>query len=327
VTAADQGERSRAVVTDLGGGVHRVTLPLPWALDHVHCYAIADDDGWTIVDAGLGTPGTLRRWEDALRELGDPAVRRVVVTHYHPDHLGGSAQLVRLVGAGEVVQGRADQQLTYDVWGPGVVPGAFEAYLLHHGMPAEDAARSAGDEGDTPVHPAEPTRLVDEGDIVEIAGEPFGVLLMPGHADGHIVLYGERSGRFFGGDVLLHEITPNVGRWEDTAPDPLGRYLETLRRIERLAPRVVYPGHRAVIEDPAARAREIVEHHGERLDVHLEALRLGARSAFDVGKHVWGGRLGFHEQRFALVEAISHLERLVAEGRAVEVEPARWAPA
>ena len=93
----------------------------------------------------------------------------------------------------EVVQGRADQRLTYDVWGPGVVPGAFEAYLLHHGMPAEDAARSAGDEGDTPVHPAEPTRLVDEGDTVEIAGEPFGVLLMPGHADGHIVLYGERQ--------------------------------------------------------------------------------------------------------------------------------------
>ena len=57
MTAADQGERSRAVVTDLGGGVHRVTLPLPWALDHVHCYAIADDDGWTIVDAGLPTFG------------------------------------------------------------------------------------------------------------------------------------------------------------------------------------------------------------------------------------------------------------------------------
>ena len=33
----------------------RVTMPLPWALDHVHCYALAGDDGWTLIDAGLGT--------------------------------------------------------------------------------------------------------------------------------------------------------------------------------------------------------------------------------------------------------------------------------
>ena len=75
-----------------------------------------------------------------------------------------------------------------------------------------------------------------------------------GHADGHIALLGRHSGRLFGGDVLLDEITPNVGRWDDNEPDPLGRYLETLGRIEELAPAVVYPGHRSVIERPA-RAR------------------------------------------------------------------------
>ena len=60
--------------------------------------------------------------------------------------------------------------------------------------------------------------------------------------------------------------------------------------------------------------------------VHLVALRAGARSAFEVGLHVWGGSLGFHEQRFALVEAVSHLERLEGEGRVMQVEPKRWAP-
>ena len=54
------------------------------------------------------------------------------------------------------------------------------------------------------------------------------MLVLPGHADGHIALLGSHSGRLFGGDVLLNEITPNVGRWEDNEPDPLGRYLETL---------------------------------------------------------------------------------------------------
>ncbi len=222
------------------------------------------------------------------------------------------------------MQGRLDRELTRAAWGDRVVPGAFEAYLRHHGMPDDEASRSAGDEGDTPVDPAEPTHLVDEGDVLELAGEPFRVLVLPGHADGHIALWGETSGRLFGGDVLLQKITPNVGRWEDTLPDPLGRYLQTLARIAELAPTVVYPGHRGVIEQPAARAREIAEHHADRLDVHLQALRRGARTAYEVGRQVWAERLGFHEQRFALVEAVSHLERLVAEGRAREFAPGRW---
>ena len=65
------------MIDDLGGGVHRVTHRLPWALDHVHCYAIADSEGWTIVDTGLGTPGTAARWEEALEALGAPRVRRI----------------------------------------------------------------------------------------------------------------------------------------------------------------------------------------------------------------------------------------------------------
>jgi glyoxylase-like metal-dependent hydrolase (beta-lactamase superfamily II) len=313
-----------ALVTPLGGGVHQVTLPLPWALDHVHCYAVADDDGWTIVDCGLGSEGTLRRWQRALDELGGPRVRRLVITHYHPDHVGASRALAELTGAEEVVQGAEDAELTRRVWGDEPVPGAFETYLRRNGMPAGEAARSNDDEGSIPVDPASPTRLVGEGDRVEIAGERFDVLLLPGHADGHIVLLGERSGRMFGGDVLLHDITPNVGRWEDTKADPLGRYLETLSRIEVLRPSLVYPGHRRLIEDAPARAAEIREHHTARLDLHVEALLAGATTPYEVASRVWGAELGFHERRFALVEAISHLERLGAEGRAIELEPGRW---
>jgi glyoxylase-like metal-dependent hydrolase (beta-lactamase superfamily II) len=315
---------SEGAVTPLGGGVHQVTHRLPWALDHVHCYAVEDPGGWTIVDTGLGTPGTARRWVEALELLGRPSVRRIVVTHYHPDHVGSSRALAELTGAEEVVQGSHDALLTRRAWGDEQSAAAFEAYLCANGMPAEEAARSASDEEGTPVDFATPTSLVDEGDTLELGGETFRVLVLPGHADGHIVLLGERTGRMFGGDVLLHDITPNVGRWEDTEPDPLGRYLATLRRIEELAPAVVYPGHKRVIEDPASRAVEIREHHVTRLDVHLAALRAGAETPYQVGFHVWGDGLGFHERRFALVEAVSHLERLGAEERAVEVEPGRW---
>jgi glyoxylase-like metal-dependent hydrolase (beta-lactamase superfamily II) len=299
-------------------------MPLPWALDHVHCYALAGDTGsWTIVDAGLGTDATLGWWESALSQLGRPRVERLVVTHYHPDHIGATARLADLTGATELVQGSADRRLSILAWDE-ADEDEFAAYLEAHGMPAADARRSAAAEGVLAVRLSEPTRLVEEGDVVDFGGERWAVLVLPGHADGHIALLGQRSRRLLGGDVLLDEITPNVGRWPDTAADPLGRYLTTLERISKLAPSVVLPGHGPLIHDAPARARQIARHHDERLEVTEKALLEGARTPFEVGRVIWQEELSFHEQRFALVEAISHLERLAALGRAEEVSPGRW---
>jgi glyoxylase-like metal-dependent hydrolase (beta-lactamase superfamily II) len=312
------------VIADLGGGIHRVTHRLPWALDHVHCYAIEDPDGWTIVDAGLGTPGTAARWEEALAALGSPRVRRIVVTHYHPDHLGAGADLAELTGAEEIVQGADDAALTRRAWGDERDLDSFEGYLKEHGMPDALAEDSTSDEGGLLVSPPVPTRLVGEGDLLEIAGERYDVLVLPGHADGHIALVGARTGRMFGGDVILEEITPNVGRWEDTRPDPLGAYLDTLRRISELCPSVVYPGHKRPIDNAPRRAREIAKHHEVRLAETEEALQDGAATTYDVVLALWGDGLGFHERRFALVETISHLERLERLGRAQGAGPGRW---
>jgi glyoxylase-like metal-dependent hydrolase (beta-lactamase superfamily II) len=313
-------------LTELESGVVQVTMPLPWALDHVHCYALAAPEGWTVVDAGLGSSTTLGWWEDVLAMLGGPAVTRLVLTHYHPDHLGASAGLARLTGAREVVQGRLDRALSVAGWEEGD-DAAFERYLRDHGMPADLAAASTRAEIGTAVELAVPTRLVDEGDVVDAGGRRWRVLHLPGHADGHIALHDENGGRLLGGDVLLDEITPNVGRWPDTDPDPLGRYLATLRRVAALAPAVVYPGHGPVIRAAADRAAEIAGHHDDRLDVTAAALAEGAESAFDAAQVIWRDEpLGFHEQRFALVEAISHLERLAETGRAREPSPRRWRP-
>ncbi len=313
-------------LTELDDGIVRITMPLPWALDHVHCYAVPETTGWTLIDCGLGTRATLGWWREALGQLDGRAVERVVITHYHPDHIGASAGLVELTGAGVVVQGALDRRMTVAAWieDDG---GEFERYLAAHGMPADMAAESAGAESRTSVHPADPTLLVSEGDTIDLAGEAYRILELPGHADGHIALLGLRSRRLFGGDVLLDEITPNVGRWPDTSVDPLGRYLETLGRLSGMAPSVVLPGHGPPITDAAGRADEIAGHHHQRLDDTVDALARGAESAWEAAQLIWADEpLGFHEQRFALVEAISHLERLEAGGRARQFAPRRWRP-
>ncbi len=297
---------------------------MPFALDHVHCYAIAGgDDGWTIVDCGLGTPGTVQRWSTALEDLGASHVSRIVLTHHHPDHLGASAALAEATGA-EVVQGSLDAVVTRRVWAQPRNLDGFDLHLHELGMPAEIAAAAIANEDALPVRAAQPKRLVDEGDRIELAGEPFRVIVLPGHADGHIALLGEQSGRLFGGDVLLAGITPNIGRWSPLSEDPLSAYFRTLERIAELNPTIVYAGHREPITDPARRAAEIREHHRVRLDQHTVALREGAETPYDVSLHVWGDGLSAPDQRFALTEASAHLVRLAEEGRAQEISPGRW---
>jgi len=312
------------LLAKVGDGVHRVTLALPWALDHVHCYAIEDPEGWTLVDCGLGTPETEAGWREALDRLGNPKVRRVVITHFHADHIGASASLVALTGAEEVVQGRDDLASAERSFGRRGSELESEAYLRACGMPDDLIASWLGSSFLTETHLVEPTRLVAEDDHVEIAGVDYRVLVLRGHADGHIVLHDERGGRLFGGDVLLQRITPNVGAWEDSRPDPLGDFLTALARLEQLAPRIIYPGHRDLIENAAERAAETLAHHDARLDRTVEVLRTGAQTPYEVSMGLWPKHLGMHERRFALAEALAHLIRLGTVGRAVELEPGRW---
>jgi glyoxylase-like metal-dependent hydrolase (beta-lactamase superfamily II) len=155
-----------------------------------------------------------------------------------------------------------------------------------------------------------PDRLLEEGDDVD----GWRVAVLPGHADGHIALL--RDGVMIAGDVLLAGITPAIGLYPNSRPDPLGDYLGTLARTEELAPRVAYTGHREPIADPAARAREIAAHHAERLDRAAAALDGTPLSAYEVSLELFRDELSTTLRRFATAESLAHLERLVHDGRA-----------
>ena len=305
----------QAKIVQVSDNIWRVTFALPLGIDHVHCYAVRSaGGGLMVVDTGLGGEDAREAWRDVVREL-DGAVERIVVTHFHPDHVGASADVAELTGA-PVHQGAVDYAQCVRAWGEADAPGRMLAYLRAHGMPAGEVDALRG----PTVELRRRVRFVRDPEVL-VPGERLAgweILHLPGHADGHLCLL--RNGVLLAGDALLATISPNVGLYPDSEPDPLGDYLSSLERIVALAPALALTGHGEPIDDPAGRARELITHHEERLELTRQTLEAGPLNAYEVSLALFPEPLSPGLRRFALAEARAHLERLVLEGLVARVD-------
>jgi glyoxylase-like metal-dependent hydrolase (beta-lactamase superfamily II) len=299
---------------ELAGGIWRVTMPLPMRPGHVHCYLLPGEEGWTLVDSGLGLPDAKERWQAELGQLHRP-VATIFATHMHPDHIGATADLAELTAA-PVVQGEIDFFQCRRVWGSDGWAERLAAWFHTHGVPP-GVTEELIDQGSLyrpfiRFHP-EPT-LAGPGDLLN----GWTLVAASGHADGQLCLL--RDGTLIAADHLLDPITPTVGLWPESRPDPLGDYLAALEQTIALEPRRALPGHGEPIADPVGRARALIAHHVERLGVAEAALRPEPQSGFELSFALFGADLKPGGRRFAVAETLSHLERLVREQRATRHE-------
>jgi glyoxylase-like metal-dependent hydrolase (beta-lactamase superfamily II) len=306
-------------------GVHWVRLPLPFQLDHVNVWLLEDDAGWTVVDTGLGLPDSRALWEQVLARVdGGRPVQRVVVTHFHPDHLGNAGWLAARDGV-EVWCTRTEWLVAQVAWR--VRPGPeLEARLEHfrrHGAEPGDLERLRRRGNPYPLSvPTLPSafRRLREGDTLAVGGRRWQVLTAEGHSPEHACLWAPDPGVLLAGDQILPRITTNVSVWPDEPwGNPLRSYLESLGRFEALpADTLVCPAHGLPFYGLRERVAALRAHHAARLHETLTALT-APRSAAEVARVLFPQELDGHQLGFALGEALAHLVWLEAEGRARRV--------
>ena len=305
---------------EVAPGIHWVRMPLPFALDHVNVWLLADGDGWTVVDTGYNTERTRGIWREALgRITGGAAPARVFCTHFHPDHMGLAGWFAEAFGASvwmtytEWLQAHVadSQSVTHDFerWAgffrehgatPDMIAG-FEAFRATFGEPWHRLP--------------ETVRRVRDGEEIRIGGRGWRVVTGGGHTHEHASLWCEELNVLISGDQILPRISSNISLWY-TEPDgdPLGDYLDSFSKYGHLPRRtLVLPSHDHPFRGVHGRIAELRRHHDERLAAALDACA-EPRTATEVIPALFDREIGPYEFGFAIGETLAHLNRLVGGG-------------
>ncbi|WGV15493.1 MBL fold metallo-hydrolase [Fuscovulum ytuae] len=307
---------------EVAPGILWLRLPLPMALDHVNVFALDDGDGWTVVDTGFASKRAKAIWEGLLAgPLAGKPVTRVIVTHYHPDHIGL---------AGWFQSRGAELVTTRTSW-----LYARMLVLDEHPLPVAEAVefqRRAGVGADRLASYAatRPFNFADvvaalppgftrirEGDVVTAGGRRWQVRCGDGHAPEHATLWSVEDGLILGGDQLLPGISANIGVYP-TEPDadPLTEWLDSCAQFQPLAreDQLVLPGHKLPFTGLPLRLRQMIDNHEgalARLLDHLATPQVAAGCFLPLFKRQIDGP----EFGMALVESVAHLNCLRQRGQ------------
>jgi glyoxylase-like metal-dependent hydrolase (beta-lactamase superfamily II) len=320
VYPSELGTQPVGEAAEVAEGVYQLKVPVPFPLGFVSAYLVAGDDGWTIIDTGFDYPEGRKVWEKGARQVGldlDQDVESIVVTHFHPDHLGLARWLQERSGAPVYVL-EGEIRHSHEVWDD---PDhtSFAEHLIGGGMDRMPAERAAAQMRAKLSLPGEMLSL-REGGKIEVGAGAIRVLHAPGHADYQIILHDEGRKMLFAADHVMLGITPNIGLWPDTKGHPLARYLESLSSLRGLAADLVLPGHGPLFHNFDGRVDELLIHHEERLDLMQRALGDEPRTPFAVSREVFRYTLSLYERCFALAETLAHLDHLALTGRARRIE-------
>jgi glyoxylase-like metal-dependent hydrolase (beta-lactamase superfamily II) len=284
-------------VREVAPGVLWLRMPLPFELDHINLWALADKDahgpGWAIVDTGTKTPEALAVWRQLIAADGPlaatPQGARILCTHMHPDHVGMAGWLARKfqcrlwmtrleyltcrILAGDTGREAPDEAIHFyrqAGWNEEALDvyrtrfGGFGKYM--HALP--DSFRRIGD-----------------GETVRIGAHDWRVIVGRGHSPEHACLLSDELGMLVSGDQVLPRISSNVSVFP-TEPDadPLGEWIASIAHLRTTLGDhlLVLPAHGEPFRGLHARLDRLAQGHDRGLQRLRRSLADSPQRAIDV---------------------------------------------
>ncbi len=327
---------------EVAPGIFLIRVPVPFpGLDILNAYLLREPDGkgWSVVDAGYNNAAARELWERTVGALGLrwEELQQIVVTHSHPDHFGAAGWMQQRSGGGAPVRISAREwEIVRMVWldRPANRDSEIAAHAHRCGVPAVlvEMLRNAPNanqehstrKGTMPF--PERVEFLEGGSRIVLGGRDWDVLHAPGHSDGQLLFHAPADRILLAADQVLPDITPNIGLWPGIEPDPLGRYLQSLKELRPLEVELALPGHGAPSARFPQRIDELTAHHATRL-AHMEGVvrERGTASVLEVAQASWNfPAMSPEGWALSLVEALSHLDRSVYDGRLRRETSSEW---
>lgn len=311
---------------EVAPGVLWMRMPLPFSLNHINLWALADGDGWTIVDTGVSTPDTAAAWRQLLPgALGGKPVTRILVTHMHPDHIGMAGWLMRKYPEARLWITRLEY-MTCRVLAADTgreAPDVGVEFYKRAGWDDEaiEFYRTRfGGFGKGVYKLPDSFRRIRDQEVLRIGDHDWRVVVGTGHSPEHACLHCADLKVLISGDQVLPKISSNVSVFP-TEPDgdPLGDWMASLERIAREVPDdvLVLPAHNEPFRGLHARLAYLAAGHRQGLVKLRAMLEQSPRRAIDVFGALFGRPIdSLHLQSMATGESLAHLNYLVARGQA-----------
>jgi glyoxylase-like metal-dependent hydrolase (beta-lactamase superfamily II) len=315
-------------MTEITPGIHQLKLPMTMlgsTLGHVNSYLIQGDNGYLLVDTTVNNDESFDSLLKQLAEIGADIrdISQIMVTHLHPDHYGMAGRIKQLSGATFILNELEKEFIESRYINMDKLLEQTADWLNINGAPPDDLAdmRDATLELKRYVVPTYPDFTLHGGETIATGMFTFQALWTPGHTSGHTCLYEAEKNILISGDHILPTITPNVSKHPQAIDNPLGKYLDSLDELKKLGIELVLPGHENPFSPLNPRIDELIQHHEERMDEILLALKSKPETAYQVARQItWKDSVGWDDmpsphRRLAMFETIAHLELMTIKGQ------------